>query len=57
MHANLFKLYLEFLYSKNYEILWVSYSYLVEALVKILESLHVWFLSYRFSFYHGLILV
>ena len=52
MHANLFKLYLEFLCSKNYEILWVGYSCLVEALVKIRESLHVWFLSYRLSFYH-----
>ena len=25
MHANLFEFYLEFLWSKNYEILWVVY--------------------------------
>ena len=42
---------------KNYEICMVSYSWWVEALVKIWESLHVGFLSYRFSFYHWMILV
>ena len=35
IHANLFKLYLEFLCSKNYKILWVSYYCLVEALANI----------------------
>jgi len=41
MHANLFEFYLEFLWSKNYEILWVIYYCLVEALVKISELVHV----------------
>ena len=34
MHANLFEFYLEFLWSKNYEILSEIYYCLVEALVK-----------------------
>ena len=41
MHANLFEFYLECLWSKNYEILWVVYYCLLEALVKILELVHV----------------
>ena len=41
MHANLFEFYLEFLWSKNYEILWVLYLGLLEALVKISELVHV----------------
>ena len=57
MHANLFEFYLEFLWSKNYEILWVIYYCLVEALVKILELVHVQFLSYRISFYQWMDLV
>ena len=51
MHANLFEFYLEFLWSKNYEILWAVCYCLLEALVKILELMHVYFLSYRISFY------
>ena len=41
IHANLFEFYLEFLWSKNYEILWVLYFGLLEALVKISELVHV----------------
>ena len=41
IQANLFEFYLEFLWSKNYEILWVIYYCLVEDLVKILELVHV----------------
>ena len=41
IHANLFEFYLEFLWSKNYEILWVVYYCLLEALVKISEVVHV----------------
>ena len=41
MHANLFEFYLEFLWFKNYEILWVIYYCLVESLVKISELVHV----------------
>ena len=48
IHANLFELYLEFLWSKNYKILWVCWSCLVEALAKISELVHVQFLNYRF---------
>ena len=50
MHANLFEFSLEFLWSKNDEILWEIYYCLVESLVKILELVHVQFLSYRISF-------
>ena len=56
-HANLFEFYLEFLWSKNYEILWVLYFGLLEALVKISELVHVQFLSYRISFYQWMDLV
>ena len=41
IHANLFEFYLEFLWFKNYEILWVLYFGLLEALVKISELVHV----------------
>ena len=41
IHENLFEFYLEFLWSKNYEILWVICYCLVEALVKISELVHV----------------
>ena len=41
IYANLFEFYLEFPWFKNYEILWVIYACLVEALVKILELVHV----------------
>ena len=41
IHANLFEFYLEFLWSKNYENLWVVYYCLLEALVKISELVHV----------------
>ena len=57
MHAKLFEFYLEFLWSKNDEILWVIYYCLVEALVKISKLVHVYFLSYRISFYQWMDLV
>ena len=41
IYANLFEFYLEFMWSKNDEILWVIYYCLVESLVKISELLHV----------------
>ena len=43
MHANLLEFYLEFLWSKNYEILWVLYFSWLEALVEISELVHVVF--------------
>ena len=39
--CNLFEFYLEFLWSKNYEILWAGYYCLLEALVKISELVNV----------------
>ena len=56
-HANLFEFYLEFMWSKNYEILWAVCDCLLEALVKISELVHVQFLSYRISFYQWMDLV
>ena len=50
MHANFFEFYLEFLWSKNYEILWVFYYCLLEALVKILELMHVLFLRVSMTY-------
>ena len=41
IYVNLFEFYLEFLWSKNYEILWVVYCCLLEARVKISELVHV----------------